>query len=77
MPIYEYTCMKCEKDFEYLVLGGSDSVTCPVCEGNKVKRMISACSFKSKGSDGGYSSASASSASGCSTCSSGNCSTCH
>ena len=74
MPIYEYRCMKCEKDFEFLVMGGNDSVTCPDCEGNKVKRRISACSFKSKGGGGGYS---APASSGCSGCSSSNCSTCH
>ena len=74
MPIYEYKCMKCDKEFEYLVLGSDNSVACPECDGNKVKRKMSACSFKSGGS-GSYSSSSGSS--GCASCSSTNCSTCH
>jgi putative FmdB family regulatory protein len=73
MPIYEYKCMKCNKDFEYLVLGSDSSVSCPECNGNKVKRQMSACSFKS---DGNYSPSSGSS-SGCATCSSSSCATCH
>jgi putative FmdB family regulatory protein len=72
MPIYEYMCMKCNKEFEYLVIGNDISVTCPECDGNNVRRQMSACSFKS---DGNYSSSSGSS--GCSSCSSNNCSTCH
>jgi putative FmdB family regulatory protein len=73
MPIYEYKCMKCNKDFEYLVLGNDTTVSCPECNGNKVKRQISTCSFKSNGN---YSSSSGGS-SGCATCSSGSCATCH
>jgi putative FmdB family regulatory protein len=73
MPIYEYKCMNCDKEFEYLVLGSDSSVVCPECDGNKVKRKMSACSFKSSGS---YSSPSSGS-SGCASCSSTNCSTCH
>jgi putative FmdB family regulatory protein len=72
MPIYEYMCMRCNKEFEYLVFRSDESVTCPECDGNKVRRQMSACSFKS---DGNYSPPSGSS--GCSSCSSSNCSTCH
>jgi len=72
MPIYEYTCMKCKKDFEYLVFGSEKDVTCPACSSKKVKRSMSACSFKSSGN---YSSSAGSS--GCSSCGGGTCSTCH
>jgi putative FmdB family regulatory protein len=73
MPIYEYMCMKCNKDFEYLVLGNDGSVSCPECNSKKVKRQISACSFKSSGDF----SASSGGSSGCASCSSGSCATCH
>jgi putative FmdB family regulatory protein len=72
MPIYEYRCMKCKKDFEYLVFGSEKEVECPACKSKKVKRNMSACSFKS---DGGYSSSAGSS--GCSSCGGGSCSSCH
>jgi putative FmdB family regulatory protein len=72
MPIYEYRCMKCNNEFEYLVIGNDKDISCPACDGKKVRRKMSACSFKSSGN---YSSSSGSS--GCSTCSSSNCSTCH
>ncbi|MFH0844897.1 MAG: zinc ribbon domain-containing protein [Pseudomonadota bacterium] len=72
MPIYEYKCGKCDNDFETLVLGSDDDITCPECHGRKVKRMMSSCNFKSSG---GYSPSSASS--GCTTCSTKNCSSCH
>ena len=72
MPIYEYRCKKCETEFECLVLGSDDDVSCPDCQAGRVERLMSACSFKSSGN---YSSSAGSS--GCSTCSGGNCSTCH
>jgi putative FmdB family regulatory protein len=74
MPIYEYQCKKCQKEFECLVLGGEDNVTCPDCNGKNVQRLMSACRFKS-GGEGEMSSTSTSSA--CATCSGGSCSTCH
>jgi putative FmdB family regulatory protein len=73
MPIYEYKCMDCNKEFEYLVFGHDQDIICPECEKTNVERMMSACSFKSSGN---YSPAGGTS-SGCSSCSSGNCSTCH
>jgi putative FmdB family regulatory protein len=40
MPLYEYTCKKCEHDFEALVLNG-EAVSCPHCQSEKVKRLLS------------------------------------
>lgn len=72
MPIYEYHCKKCRKDFECIVFGSNPTVTCPECNGKKVERVLSACSFKSGGK---YTSSS--STSGCSSCSGGSCASCH
>ena len=76
MPIYEYRCNACNKEFECIVIGGDDAVTCPECSGTEVERMLSACSFKS---GGGYSPSSSGGGGGspCSGCSSTNCSSCH
>ena len=75
MPIYEYKCTNCDAVFEYLVLGGSAPDNCPECKGDQIKRLMSACGFLSKGSDGGTtaSSAGASSCAGCSTTNCGSC----
>lgn len=72
MPIYEYRCLKCDKEFEALVINNDDPVACPGCKGNSLERLMSACGFKSGGSL-----SSAPGASGCSTCSSTSCSSCH
>ncbi|MEJ2068258.1 MAG: zinc ribbon domain-containing protein, partial [Deltaproteobacteria bacterium] len=45
MPIFEYHCMKCDKDFETLVFG-DQKVTCPTCKGTKVKKFLSTFSHK-------------------------------
>jgi putative FmdB family regulatory protein len=43
MPIYEYRCGRCHRDFGYLVLSphGTEKVNCPFCKGKKVKRLLS------------------------------------
>lgn len=50
MPIYEYRCLKCERQFE-LVRKFSDAPlsTCPEC-GGELKKLISPTSFVLKGS---------------------------
>lgn len=40
MPIYEYACTKCGKEFETLVRGDT-RVACPACESAKVERRMS------------------------------------
>jgi len=71
MPIYEYKCDKCKKEFEELVLGSSEKITCPECGSKKVGRLMSKVAFKCDGNFVGTSSDS-----GCSGCTSGNCSSC-
>jgi putative FmdB family regulatory protein len=76
MPIFEYHCAKCDKDFEALVLG-SQKVECPTCNGKNVQKLVSCCSFKSSGSSklggDGFSSSAGSS---CTSCSATSCKTC-
>ncbi|HCY85980.1 MAG TPA: zinc ribbon domain-containing protein [Desulfobacteraceae bacterium] len=46
MPIYEYRCDDCKKDFEKLVFAGeADGITCPECNSPKVVKQMSAVSF--------------------------------
>ncbi len=71
MPIYEFNCARCDKQFEELVFG-SDTVTCPVC-GGEVSRLMSACCFKSAAGD--FKSA-ASSGSSCTSCAATSCAGC-
>ena len=51
MPIYEYTCKKCNKIFESLVLSSSDikGIQCPECGSEEVQKMLSNFSFGSTG----------------------------
>ena len=51
MPIYEYECDNCKEAFE-IFLGVNDSQveSCPNCNGTKVRKLISNCSFQLKGS---------------------------
>lgn len=72
MPIYEFKCKDCGKNFEALVIGSREDIDCPQCKGTSLERLMSACAFKSGGSF-----TPATGSSGCSTCGSHNCSTCH
>jgi putative FmdB family regulatory protein len=72
MPIFEYHCEKCQGDFEKIVFNIQSKVACPLCQSNKVKRKVSAFSFKSSSKF-----VASSKSGGCSSCSSHHCSTCH
>ena len=71
MPIFEYVCDKCGCGFEELVRSSSEKVNCPECKSPKVRKQMSAASFKSSGKF------SSNSGGSCSGCASGNCSSCH
>ena len=51
MPIYDYACEKCEREFEVEQRITEDPLrSCPECRSRKVKRLISQTSFVLKGS---------------------------
>jgi putative FmdB family regulatory protein len=41
MPIYEYRCRACSKDFEKYVSGPRASVACPACASSDIQRKLS------------------------------------
>ena len=46
MPIYEFECKECKKEFEKLVFAGDDpQVECPACKSRNVRKQMSASSF--------------------------------
>jgi putative FmdB family regulatory protein len=70
MPIYEYSCNSCGKDFEKLVFG-SQAVECPGCGSIEVKKKLSI--FGMSGVEKPF----AGTSSGCTSCSKSTCSSCH
>ncbi|MDP3030232.1 MAG: zinc ribbon domain-containing protein [Deltaproteobacteria bacterium] len=72
MPIFEFHCLDCGKDFETLVLSKSDQIDCPKCHNTHLERLMSSCAFKS-----GSKFTSTASSNSCTSCSSKSCSTCH
>lgn len=41
MPIYEYQCRQCEKEFE-LLIRGQEQPACPECGSDQLQRLMSA-----------------------------------
>ena len=73
MPIFEYHCEKCGENFECLIFA-NDKPACSACHSKKVKKLMSACGFVSKGGAGETTSKSAGSS--CSGCAATSCSGC-
>jgi putative FmdB family regulatory protein len=71
MPIYEYRCGGCGKEFERYVATSGGTSTCPACGSGSVKRTLSLFALKS---DGGAVASSMPAGGGC--CGGGGCS-CH
>ena len=66
MPIYEYTCTDCDKQFEKFVrsMNSTVEVKCPVCGGTHVKKGWSV--FGTNAPGGGFDASAAASAAACS-----------
>jgi len=79
MPIYEFQCDKCKKQFEVVTLSLSEKpkIVCPKCKSKKASKLISKVGKqKYSWSRSAGSSSAGASGSGCSSCSSSNCSSC-
>jgi len=77
MPIYEYVCEDCGKEFEELVFG-ERKVSCPHCRSHKTGKLMSYCRHKSgKAYDPVGAASSPGSGSSCSGCSASSCASCH
>jgi putative FmdB family regulatory protein len=48
VPLYEYTCRACQKQFELLVRKG-DTPACPACASQDLEKMLSEVAIKSSG----------------------------
>ncbi|WP_022664781.1 FmdB family zinc ribbon protein [Desulfospira joergensenii] len=50
MPIFEYRCQACKKEFERLVFAGEkDKIECPDCRSRDIQKKMSATSFMGAG----------------------------
>ena len=49
MPIYEYRCNACGREFERYVPGAQAAVACPECESPRVTRRLSVVGMRSAG----------------------------
>lgn len=72
MPIYEFRCDKCHRDFEEITGSDAQAPHCPNCGSEATHRLMSA-SARHRSSDGGYV---PSSGGGCGGCTGGNCASC-
>lgn len=76
MPMYEYTCHKCNAHFEEIA-AADDTVPCPSCGSQDTERLLSACAcFTGSGSGSDAGSSSSGGSCGCGSCSGGHCSSC-
>ena len=73
MPLFDFICRSCGKEFETLVMGSSKP-SCPDCKSEDLEKQMSVFAQRSSGSS---SSGSSGSGAGCSNCSSSNCSSSH
>ncbi len=77
MPIYEYFCSKCHREFEEIVFG-NELPSCVHCGASQCEKLISRPCVQRSGGSGDASMAPPSAgASKCGGCSGGNCATCH
>ena len=74
MPIYEYHCSDCDKDFEKLLDCAEEATECRHCGGENLKRKFSC--FSTRTDSYTASDVSATSSSGCAGCTASSCASC-
>ena len=74
MPIYEYHCSDCDKDFDVLLAHGEGATECRLCGGENLKRKFSC--FSTRTDSYTASDVSAASSSGCAGCMASSCASC-
>jgi len=47
MPIYEYRCNQCQREFERFVQGAQAAVECPECQSERVTKRLSVVGVRS------------------------------
>jgi putative FmdB family regulatory protein len=52
MPIFEYACKSCGKEFEALVLPTTAAPACPKCQSTDLEKLISRVAIKSDSTHG-------------------------
>ena len=52
MPIFEYACKQCGKEFEALVLPTIAAPSCPACQSTELEKLISSPAIKSESTHG-------------------------
>ena len=52
MPIFEYSCKSCGKEFEALVRSHDPAPACPACSGADLEKLISRPAIKSESTHG-------------------------
>ena len=52
MPMFEYSCKSCGKEFETLVRAGSPAPSCPACQSTELEKLISTPAIKSDSTHG-------------------------
>jgi putative FmdB family regulatory protein len=78
MPVYEFECTACGRQFEDLVSLSAvfTGIECPSCGRKKARKLLSLFATSTRSDGNGASAASSGPSSSCTTCSTHACSTC-
>ena len=49
MPIYEFKCKKCNKDFEKIIAWDAEGVECPECRSQETEKQLSSFAVRNPG----------------------------
>ena len=79
MPIHEYYCLDCGKEFEEIVFRGEEQVACSACKSTWTRKLISRCRTRMGGdvpSAKETAAAAGGAGGGCASCGGGSCASC-